>query len=427
MTHPDRRTFISHAFGAGALFAAAAPANAMTPGRVALPPKGQGAVLDEAYWGLVKESFPLSPGLVLMNAANLCPSPFVVQEAVFEWTRDVDADASFQNRAKFSSLQEASREAVARHIGADVEEIALTRNTSEGNNTVVSGLDLTAGDEVILWDQNHPTNSTSWDEQASVEGFEVRRISTPPASESPGELIDAFRSAMTSRTKVLAFSHVSNATGVRIPAAELCGLARSRGILTLLDGAQSCGALNMDMHAIGCDFYTASSHKWLMGPKEAGILYVRAETIDRLRASDVGVGWSRALEGGARKYESLGQRDDACVAAIEKAVVFHERIGADVIEARLLEITRALKVGLKERIPTVEFHTPMGDQTSSGVMVFRVPGADMSAAYQALYSDHRVAGAGRGGEFDGIRLSPHIYNTLADVDYVIDAIAGVTA
>jgi selenocysteine lyase/cysteine desulfurase len=164
-----------------------------------------------------------------------------------------------------------------------------------------------------------------------------------------------------------------------------------------------------------------------MGPKEAGILYVRAETIDRLRASDVGVGWSRALEGGARKYESLGQRDDACVAAIEKTVVFHERIGADVIEARLLEITRALKAGLRERIPTVEFHTPMGDETSSGVMVFRVPGADMSAAYQTLYSEHRVGGAGRGGEFDGIRLSPHIYNTLADVDYAIDAIAEVTA
>ena len=115
------------------------------------------------------------------------------------------------------------------------------------------------------------------------------------------------------------------------------------------------------------------------------------------------------------------------MAAIEKTVMFHERIGADVIEARLLEITRTLETGLRERIPTVEFHTPMGDETSSGVMVFRVPGADMSAAYQALYSEHRVGGAGRGGEFDGIRLSPHIYNTLADVDYAIDAIAEVTA
>ena len=106
--------------------------------------------------------------------------------------------------------------------------------------------------------------------------------------------------------------------------------------------------------------------------------------------------------------------------------MFHQRIGADVIEARLLEITRALKTGLKDRIPNIEFHTPIGDQTSSGVMVFRVPGADMSAAYQALYTEHRVGCAGRGGEFDGIRLSPHIYNTLADVNYAIDAITEVT-
>ena len=426
MTNPNRRTFLGHALGAGALLASA-PSRSLAASRPPLPPHNAGAPLDEAYWGMVKESFPLAPGLVLMNAANLCPSPFAVQDAVFTWTRDVDADASFQNRSKFGALREASREAVARHIGADADEIALTRNTSEGNNTVVAGVDLSPGDEVLLWDQNHPTNSTSWDERAAVDGFEVRRISTPPVPESPGVLIDAFRNALTGRTKVLAFSHVSNATGVRVPAAELCAIARSRGILTLLDGAQSCGALKVDMHEIGCDFYTASSHKWLMGPKEAGVLYVRADAIDRLRAADVGVGWSRALEGGARKYESLGQRDDGCVAAIATTIEFQERIGAEAIEARILEITGALKVGLKERIPTVEFHTPMRDQMSSGVMVFRVPGVDSGAAYQALYAEHRVAGAGRGGEFQGIRLSPHVYNTLADVDYALDAITAVMA
>ena len=426
MTHPNRRSFLRHALGAGALLAST-PSRLPAASRPPLPPRNAGTALDEAYWGMVKESFPLAPGLVLMNAANLCPSPFVVQEAVFAWTRDVDADASFQNRAKFGALREASREAVARHIGADPDEIALTRNTSEGNNTVASGVDLSPGDEVLLWDQNHPTNSTSWDERAARDGFEVRRISTPPLPDSPGVLIDAFRSALTGRTKVLAFSHVSNATGVRVPAAELCAIARSQGVLTLVDGAQSCGALKIDVHEIGCDFYTASTHKWLMGPKEAGVLYVRADAIERLRAADVGVGWSRALEGGARKYESLGQRDDGCVAAIATTIEFHERIGAEAIEARILEITGALKAGLRERIPTVEFHTPMRDEMSSGVMVFRVPGVDSGAAYQALYEEHKVAAAGRGGEFEGIRLSPHVYNTLADVEYALDAITAVMA
>ena len=423
MTHPDRRTFLGRALGASALLAST-PSSALAVARMSLPDRSHYGPVDEAYWGLVKESFPFAPGLVLMNAANLCPSPFVVQDAVFAWTRDINADASPNNRRKFGGLREASREAVARHIGADPDEVAITRNTSEGNNTVVSGVDLGPGDEVVIWDQNHPTNATSWDERASVDGFDVRRISTPPAPESGGAIIDPFRGALTSRTKVLAFSHVSNATGVRVPAAELCEIARSRGILTLLDGAQSCGALAMDVHEIGCDFYTASCHKWPTGPKEAGILYVRADAIDRLRAADVGVGWSRALEGGARKYESLGQRDDGCVAAVATAIEFHERIGKETIEARLLEITTALKIGLKERIPSVDFETPMGDETSSGVVVFRVPGADPRAALQALYERHRVAGAGQRG---GIRLSPHIYNTLADVEHALEVVVDVTA
>ena len=417
MTHPDRRLFLGHALSAGALLAATP--SVVAAERTALPPRNDSARPDEAYWNMVKDSFPLASGLVLMNSANLCPSPFVVQDAVFAWTRDVDSDASFQNRAKFGALREASREAIARHIGADADEVAITRNTSEGNNTVAAGLDLGSGDEVLIWDQNHPTNATSWEERAAVGGFAVRRVSTPDAPESADVLIDAVRDALTDRTRVLAFSHISNQTGVRMPAAELCEIARSRGILTLLDGAQSFGAVKVDMHAIGCDFYTGSSHKWLMGPKEAGVLYVRADAIDRLRANDVGVGWSRALEGGARKFESLGQRDDGAVAAMATTIQFHERIGAEVIEARLLEITGVLKAGLRERFPAVELRTPLAEATSSGVVVFVVPGADMGAAYQDLYNTHHVAAAGMGG---GIRLSPHVYNTLADTEYVLEAL-----
>ena len=195
--------------------------------------------------------------------------------------------------------------------------------------------------------------------------------------------------------------------------------------MTRLDGAQTCVALHMRVHEIGCDFYTASTHKWLTGPKEGGVLYVRSEMIERLRASDVGVGWAGALEGGARKFENLGQRDDACVAAIQTAVEFHARIGSLVVEQRLLELTGALQQGLRERIPSVEFHTPSTPAMSSGVLVFRVSGTDSGAAYRALYDEYRVAGAGRGGAFSGIRLSPHIYNTLADVERALDAIQAV--
>lgn len=427
MSAQDRRTFLGHALGAAAL-AATVPAGleARSANRVPGPPRNATATQDEAYWRLVKQSFPLARGLVLLNAANLCPSPFEVQNAVFEWTRGIDRDPSFQNRAKFGALRQESREAVAALVGASPEEIALTRNTSEGNNQVVTGLELGPGDEVLIWDQNHPTNSTSWDERAKRKGFSVRRLTTPAVPSTAGELAAAFDDATGPATRVLAFSHVSNLTGVRVPAAAICRMARSRGILTLVDGAQSCGILDLDLHAMGCDFFTASTHKWLTGPKEAGILYVRSDVVDRLWAADVGIGWTNALENGARKFETLGQRDDACVAAMATAVGVHTRIGADVIEARVLALVSTLKHGLRQRLTDrVTFHTPSADDVSSGVVVFKIAGVNTREAYSRLYDEHHVAGAGMGGAFEGIRLSPHFYNTMEDIERAVDAVASV--
>lgn len=378
---------------------------------------------DEAFWELVKRQFPLDDELILMNAANLCPSPFPVQETVFRLTRDVDGDASFQNRGKFGDLQEASRSALAAHLGASPDEIAITRNTSEGNNTVLNGLTLGPGDEVVVWEQNHPTNHVSWDVRAERWGFSVRRISTPPAPASAEQLLAAFEAAITDRTRVLAFSHVSNVTGVALPAAALCRRARDAGILTLVDGAQSFGVLDVDLHDMGCDFYTGSAHKWFVGPREAGVLFVRRERIADTWASDVGVGWDGAVAGGARKFENLGQRDDAAVAAVATAAAFHEAIGRDLVEARVRALATALKARIRDRIPEARFHTSDAPEHSAGVVVALLPTDDHAGVYRRLYERHRIAGALRGGAFPGVRLCPHIYNTMSEIERVGDALA----
>ena len=207
----DRRWFLRSILG-GTAAATLAPSSAVArrspadsePAPPPLPPDSRPP--DEAYWRQIQAAFPLAPGRVLMNAANLCPTPYAVREAVFRLTRDVDADASFQNRAKYEDLREAARAALSRYVGADPDEVALTRNTSEGNNTVVAGLDLRSGDEVVLWDQNHPTNSASWDERAKRIGFGVRRVTTPSVRPSKEALIEAFEAALTRRTRVLALA-----------------------------------------------------------------------------------------------------------------------------------------------------------------------------------------------------------------------------
>jgi selenocysteine lyase/cysteine desulfurase len=380
---------------------------------------------DESFWRLVKEQFPLRAGLILMNAANLCPSPFPVQQAVFRYTRDVDADASFQNRAKFDELRESARAALAEYVGAGADEIAITRNTSEGNNTVINGLDLGRGDEVVIWDQNHPTANVAWDVRAERYGYRVVRVATPTSPSSAGELIEPFADAIKPNTRVLAFSHFSNVSGAALPAKRLCEIARARGILTLVDGAQSFGAVRLDLHDMGCDFFTASAHKWFVGPKEAGLLYVRRERAADLWPSDVGVGWEGAKDAGARKFETLGQRDDAAVVSMGTTVLFHEGVGVDRIEARVRQLSAALKDALEERVPDGRFHTPRDPELSAGVVVFDPLVTDVSEAFGRLYTEFGVAGAPRGGEFSGIRLCPHIYNTLEDVERAASAVAGL--
>jgi isopenicillin-N epimerase len=361
-----------------------------------------------------------------MNAANLCPSPYPVQEAVFSFTRDVDADASFQNRAKFGELGEQARQALAGYVGAETDEIAITRNTSEGNNTVLNGLDLGRSDEVVIWNQNHPTNNVAWDVRAERYGFAVKRVATPPNPQTADELTEPFINAITRRTRVLAFSHFSNISGVALPAKQLCAIARQRGILTLVDGAQSFGAVRLDLHDMGCDFFTASAHKWFLGPKEAGLLFVQRERAADLWPNIVGVGWERAKDSGARRFETLGQRDDAAVVSMGTTVEFHHSIGIDRIEARVRELSASLKDQLQRRVPGIRLHTPVDSGLSAGVVVFDPPVANVRQAFDELYDQHGTACALMSGQFGGIRLCPHIYNTLDEVYRVVDVVADLT-
>jgi selenocysteine lyase/cysteine desulfurase len=330
-------------------------------------------------------------------------------------------DCSFQNRAKFGDRLEASRAAVAGQLGVDPDEVALVRNTSEANNTVNGGLPLEAGDEVVVWDQNHPTNNVAWDVRAARYGIRVVRVAVPPRPTATGELVDPFVAAFTDRTRVVALTHVSNLSGIRLPVAEIADAARARGIHVHVDGAQSFGAMELDLRALACDTNTASAHKWFMGPKEAGLLYVRADVVDRLWATGVAPGWGSDADSdleGARKFESLGQRDDACLAAMGTAAAFHAEIGVGEIDRRVTELATALKEGIADAgVPLV---TPREPSLSGGVCIAEVAG-DSRAVFQRLYADFGIAGASTGG----LRFSPHVYNTMAHVERAVEAVVAM--
>lgn len=418
----SRRSFLAKVVASAALVPAAMRSASGTAEAAGLPaPPGKDASADEAYWQQVRAQFAFLEAKVPMNAANLCPSPRAVAERVTELTYDIDRDCSFQNRAKFTPLREASREKVAAQLGVSPDEIALVRNTSEANNTVNNGIQLEEGDEVVLWDQNHPTNNVAWDVRAARFNLVVRRVSTPLAPKSQNELVDVFVNALGPKTKVLSITHVSNVSGIRLPAREICAAAKQRGIYVHVDGAQSWGALNVDLRELGCDSYSASAHKWFMGPKEAGVLFVKSDSIPRIWPNIVAPGWGDDVDPdpkGARKFESLGQRDDAAVAAIGTGVDFHAAMGQAQVEARMMALASALKNGIADA--GFELVTPLDPELSGGVCIVKVPAGRRGPIMNAMYNDHGIACAGTGG----LRLCPHVYNTM---EHVERAVAGVTA
>ncbi len=376
---------------------------------------------NEDYWRLVKRQFPLEDNLVYLNAANVCPASRGVLDRHAEFLRDFQANPSFQNREKYEPLAERSRAKAAALLGCDKEEIAFTRNTSEGSNTIVNGLDLKAGDEVIITSHNHPSNNDSWKMRARRIGFVVKEAPTPVPAASRQQLIDSVERLITPKTKVIAITHLTSTTGNRYPAKEIAQIARQRGIWMHLDGAQTLGALNVNVREIGCDTYTGSSHKWMMGPLEAGIMYIRAERIPQLWPQVVTAGWSDQVKG-ARKFEVFGQRDNPRLVAVEAAIDFLQLIGMAHIEARMMALANRCREQLRD-IGGIQVKTSIDPQLAAGVIKVDFRNKSPKEAYDLLWKKHRMSLAVTpAGDAKGVRISPHIYNTMDEIDLAASAI-----
>jgi isopenicillin-N epimerase len=364
--------------------------------------------------------FALADGLIFMNAANLCPASIPVVEALQRWTSALDGDPSTATKARLAQAKEETRGAVAKMLRATPEEIVLTRNTSEANNLVSSGLPLKAGDEVIVFADNHPSNHAAWREKGARSGFGVEIVPAPSPHPGPDYFVEAFIKKTTPRTKLWTFTHVTSTVGDQLPAKDLCAAARERGILTHLDGAQTFGVLDVDLSDLQPDFYTGSAHKWPCGPREVGLLFVNrrvaplAPSVISLYAGAVGA---------SKTLEAYGQRDDAAVAAFGAAVALRDQIGAAAVERQARELTRALIEGLR-KIDGVKIWTDAAPARSGAIVSFQPAGLDPRAIGNALYEKDRIACAIRGGtDRPGLRLSPHVYNTQAEVEKVVASVA----
>lgn len=411
MTRP-RRDFLRQVTGAA--FASAAW-SALGVRAHATPPARSPQALDDS-WTLLRHQFPLEDGLTYLNAANICPASRPVLDRQIEYLNDFHRNPSFQNRDKYKPIYERLRDKLAVFLHASsADEVAILRNTSEGNNLIINGLDFSAGDEIVITDHNHQSNNEAWKMRAKRDGLVVKSVTVNVPAQSHSAIIEEFERLITPRTKMVALTHVTSTTGLVFPVRQIAEVARRRKAWLHVDGAQTCGVLNVDVRALGCDSYTASAHKWMMGPLELGVLYVRSERLADLWPPIVTAGWTHELTG-ARRLDVVGQREDPRVVAFEAAVDFMQTIGIERVEAHSLALAAHAKRLLSE-VSSVQMKSPMAPERSGAVVKFALRNRSTKEAYDTLWQKHRIALAmTTAGDAEGLRCSPHVYNTFEDIE-----------
>ena len=377
------------------------------------------AAPDERFWRDVRARFLIPREVAFLNAANLCPTSLPAIEALEKNTRAYERNPSPDARSGLFKGREEARVLLANALRVTPDEIVLTRNTTESNNFVSSGIDLKAGDEVVVWADTHPSNLNAWRVKAQRFGFTVVTVPTPASHPGVDGYVDLFTKAFTAKTKLVAVTHVSSNSGDLLPVPEICAAARARGILSLVDGAQALGVLDLDLGAMKPDFYTGSMHKWPCGPKEKGLLFANRAVHDRLHLSIVGLYGGQV--GLSRTFEANGQRDDAGIAALVEALKLQGTLGRDVIERRSRQLAQALKDGLRA-MPGVRLWTDAAPARSAAIVLFQPGSADPRRVETALRADGIIATARGGAQNPGLRFSPHFYNTMDDIERTLAAV-----
>jgi len=418
---PDRRSFIRRAtLGAAGLMAAPTLKAGEPAAPGALPAFDERA--PEPFWAAVRAQFPLSRDLIYFNTGGLGPASQPALSKVEETTRKLQARSEHGH-----GLFAEARGIVARFFGAQPEEIAFVRNASEGNSIVAAGLKLDPGDEVIFETHAHPGGSFPWLNQQAMRGITVRLFEPDPRD--PAGNVARIAALMTARTRVVQVSHVTAPTGLVMPVAEIAALCRGRGVWFHVDGAQSAGMLPFTLRETGCDSYATSGHKWLGGPLETGVLFVRRDRMNEVAAAHVGA-YSGELDGlpgelriadSAMRFE-YGTRNVAAALGLAEAIRLQERIGTVRIAARIRGLADRVFNGLA-RLPDVEVLTPAAPALRAAMVTFRSHRMAQDQLFSRLLRDHAMrARPVTEQKLNALRVSTHLFNSPAECDALVAAV-----
>jgi isopenicillin-N epimerase len=368
---------------------------------------------DEDFWRDVQLGFTLDRTVINLNNGGVCPSPRVVHEAFKRYLDHANQAPVFNMWQEQEPNLERVRAGLAQDAGCEVEELAITRNASEALQIAQLGIDLKAGDEVVTTTQDYGRMLDTWEQRARRDGITLTKISFPVPPPSMGDLTRRLESALGPRTKVLHFCHITNLTGQVFPVADICKMARARGVQTIVDGAHAFGHFPFAIRDLGCDYYGTSLHKWLLAPIGTGFLYVRRDRIADLWPLTPAAG-SKA--GDIRKFEEIGTHPAANHNAIAEARVYHHTIGVDRKIARLRYLRDRWMRRLADH-PRARILTSFDPAQSGAIGNVSTPGIDPARLAAHLYAQHRIIVTPiKHPEFEGMRVTPNVYTTLEEVD-----------
>ncbi|PWL39460.1 aminotransferase [Flagellimonas aquimarina] len=419
MNHKTRRTFLKR-LGQGAI------------GSFALPVFGTSLAdhwhaegltqvddTSEAYWELVKSQFDMAEGLQYFNNASLGASSTHIRQATMEFRNLLDGFPSKYMWGGWQKEKEKVRESVANLFSVDAEEIALIHNTTEGMNLIARSFNLQPGDEIILANHEHPSGTIPWEVWQETKGIKLVRPELPILPKSVSELTEVYKKAITPKTKIISMCHIVNTNGMLLPVREVSKIAHEKGILVAVDGAQSAGMFKIDLHELGCDFYAASSHKWLFSPKGVGVFYAKKGSQHHLKPLMVARGHT---DDSIRRLENYNTRNLPEVLGLGASVDFHNTVGAEAIHKRSYE----LKAYFRSKIEGNDhftIKTPVLDELSSAIQVVEINGIDVKDIKEKLWDNYGIdCRPMTSHDLNALRLSFAIYITKKDIDYLVDAL-----
>lgn len=378
---------------------------------------------DEDFWGWVRESYTVSPNIINLNNGGVAPQPKVVQDAHIRYYQYCNEAPSYYMWQILDQGREPLREKLAGICGCSPDEVAINRNATEGLNTVIFGLNLKAGDEVVLTRQDYPNMINAWKQREKREGIKLVWINLELPEENEDKLVSQFVAAFSSRTKVVHVTHLINWCGQILPVKKIAREAHKRGIEVIADGAHTLAHLDFKIPDLECDYFASSLHKWLSAPFGSGLLYIRKEKIKNVWAL-----LSNNEPDGTdiRKFESLGTRSFASEMAIGAAADFHEVIGSKRKETRL----RYLKdywVNQVKDLPGVSFNQPVSPHLSCAIASLAVEGKKPEEVAGELFSKYKIHTVAINWEnIHGVRVTPNVYTSTKDLDKLVKAIHHLT-